>query len=51
MMRFDPPPEPSGFDENVRQQGNNWLSKNLEPKTRLKDYWSPFIKLSSRWFW
>lgn len=42
MMRFNPPPEPSDFDEKARQLGNNWLSKNPDPKKRPKDYWSPF---------
>jgi hypothetical protein len=42
MIRFNPPPEPPGFDQKGRRCGNAWLAKNPDPKKRLRDYWSPF---------
>jgi hypothetical protein len=42
MIPFNPIPEPAGFDEKVRQKGNDWLAKNPDPKKGTKDYWSPF---------
>ncbi|MFM7438488.1 MAG: hypothetical protein ACKO2V_07770 [Snowella sp.] len=41
MMRFEPTPEPSEFDEKCRKKGNAWLAKNSDKK-RPRDYWSPF---------
>lgn len=42
MLKFNPPPEPSDFDAQVRQTGNNWLAKNTNTKKRPKDFWSKF---------
>jgi hypothetical protein len=42
MIRFNPPPEPPGFDQKGRRCGNAWLAKNQDPRKRLRDYWSPF---------
>jgi hypothetical protein len=42
MIRFDPVPEPPEFDQNARQKGNAWLSRNVDSAKRLPDYWSTF---------
>ncbi|WP_204104970.1 MULTISPECIES: hypothetical protein [Spirulina sp. CCY15215] len=39
MIRVTPPPKPSDFDTKVRQPGNAWLAKNLDPKKDPKNYW------------
>jgi len=49
MKRFCPPPEPPDFDAQVRQLGNDWLSRNLDkygelPKgQRPPARWSQYI--------
>lgn len=41
MKRFQPAPEPDGFDEKCRRPGLAWLQKSPESQ-RPKDFWSPF---------
>jgi hypothetical protein len=41
MIRFEPVPEPNGFDERARQPGVRWLAENPNAE-RPKDYWSAF---------
>lgn len=41
MIRFEQPPEPTDFDERVRQRGSGWLKNNPHPQ-RPRDYWTPF---------
>lgn len=43
MIHFDSVPEPPDFDREVRQKGEDWLSKNPDKK-RPRDLWSPFRK-------
>ena len=42
MIRLTPVPEPTEFDFNARQPGNNWLAQNTDPAKRPPDKWSPF---------
>ncbi len=41
MIRFEPVPEPTRFDREVRLPGEAWLAANPEP-VRPKDFWTPF---------
>ncbi len=41
MIRFEPVPEPTRFDREVRLPGEAWLAANPEPG-RPKDFWTPF---------
>jgi hypothetical protein len=42
LIRVVPPPEPSGFDADVRQPGNNWLASNPNATSRPPDRWTRF---------
>jgi hypothetical protein len=41
MNRFDPVPEPGGFDKRARVPGNRWIASN-PAANRPRDYWSRF---------
>lgn len=41
MIRFQPPPEPTGFDRKCRRAGERWLREH-PGAGRPKDFWSAF---------
>ena len=41
MIRFEPTPEPAGFQDQARRPGQEWLAKHPEAP-HPKDYWSQF---------
>jgi hypothetical protein len=41
VIRFQPAPEPEGFDTWCRQPGRAWLEQH-PPPARPRDFWSPF---------
>jgi len=42
LIRVEPPPEPSGFDADVRQPGNHWLAGYPSTTSRPPDRWTRY---------
>jgi hypothetical protein len=42
VIRVEPPPEPPGFDADVRKPGEKWLADNPVLESRRRAYWSKY---------